>query len=110
MDELNDAEAYWIDHLQTIAPNGYNLTSGGEGYIRSEANKLALSLSHIGKMTGKDHPMFGKSHKPESIAKMVQASIGNSNAKGYRHTDEAKKAMSEKKKGRIPWNKGLKAK
>ncbi len=108
INELNDAEAYWIDHYQTIAPSGYNLTSGGEGYTRSEANRLALSLSHLGKMRGKDHPMYGKKHKASSLEKMTAASKGNSNARGYRHSEAAKAAMSEKKKGRTPWNKGLK--
>ena len=28
--------------------------------------------------------------------------------KGWKHTDEAKKLMSEAKKGKAPWNKGLK--
>ena len=29
-DELNDREAYWIETLKTTAPNGYNLTKGGD--------------------------------------------------------------------------------
>lgn len=30
-DCLHDAERWWISHLNTISPNGYNLTDGGEG-------------------------------------------------------------------------------
>lgn len=29
-EELNDREAYWIETLNTISPNGYNLTKGGD--------------------------------------------------------------------------------
>lgn len=108
IEQLNDAEAYWIDHLQTLAPNGYNLTTGGDGYTRTEENRKALSLSHIGVNAGKDHPMYGKHHSEETKALLSEIHKGNSYAKGYKHTDEAKKAMSEKKKGRVPWNKGLK--
>jgi group I intron endonuclease len=28
-EDLNDAERYWISHYQSMAPGGYNLTSGG---------------------------------------------------------------------------------
>lgn len=28
---LNEREQYWIQQLNTLAPNGYNLTNGGEG-------------------------------------------------------------------------------
>lgn len=32
--------------------------------------------------------------------------MGTSRHLGYKHSDETKRAMSEKRKGRIPWNKG----
>lgn len=108
IEQLNDAEAYWIDHYQTLAPIGYNITPGGKGYTRTEANRKSLSLSHIGKQTGKDHPMYGKKHTEEAKLKMSLPNIGNQNAKGYKHTDEAKAVMSAAKKGKVPWNKGLK--
>lgn len=30
-DVLNEREQYWIEKLETLTPNGYNLTKGGEG-------------------------------------------------------------------------------
>ena len=33
---LNEKEVYWIKILNTLLPNGYNLTGGGKGYIISE--------------------------------------------------------------------------
>lgn len=44
LDMLNDLEIYWIRFFKSFAPNGYNLTTGGENYDR----------------------------KPESITKMVK--------------------------------------
>lgn len=32
VEDLKDRERYWISFYDTIAPKGYNLTSGGEGY------------------------------------------------------------------------------
>lgn len=29
--EINEREKYWIKHLNTLIPNGYNMTIGGEG-------------------------------------------------------------------------------
>lgn len=31
IDELNEMEMYWIDQLDTLIPNGYNMTIGGDG-------------------------------------------------------------------------------
>jgi group I intron endonuclease len=36
--ELSEKEAFYISQLKTVAPNGYNLTSGGESY--SVSNEL----------------------------------------------------------------------
>lgn len=39
-DILNSREQYWIEKLKTLAPNGYNLTEGGDGtkgYSRTQS-------------------------------------------------------------------------
>lgn len=41
--ELNDLERKWINQLNTLAPNGYNLTSGGEKY---DGFKLSTETKH----------------------------------------------------------------
>lgn len=46
LDQINDKETYWIKKLNTLKPNGYNLTLGGEGtkgYIMSEDTKHLIS-------------------------------------------------------------------
>lgn len=41
--ELNEKERYWIEKLNTIAPLGYNLRSGGDRFELSEVSKQRLS-------------------------------------------------------------------
>lgn len=51
--ELNKMEKFWIEEVDCIYPNGYNLTSGGNGgllnYKASTETKKKMSNSHIGK-------------------------------------------------------------
>ena len=35
---LNDREVYWINTYNSIMPNGYNMTFGGEGSIKIDYN------------------------------------------------------------------------
>jgi len=62
--------------------------------------KKMMSDIHKGLQAGKNHPMFGKKHKKESIEKML-ASRGeypsgeNHYMYGKTHTDEVKKRLSE---------------
>ena len=68
-DELNEKEKHWIKELNTISPNGYNMTAGGEGCanpseeVRAKLSKAAkerivtdetkaiLSLAHQGQIS-----------------------------------------------------------
>lgn len=45
-DELNDLEIHYIKELNTLSPNGYNLTTGGEGGIPSEETRARMRESH----------------------------------------------------------------
>lgn len=51
-EELNEKEKYYIKKYNTISPNGYNLTPGGDGipkgYIFSKESSIKKSLSTIG--------------------------------------------------------------
>lgn len=44
-DELNQKEAYWIEKLNTLCPNGYNLRTGGDRFELSEKSKERVSKS-----------------------------------------------------------------
>lgn len=51
IDSISNREIFWIDSLETQAPNGYNMTSGGEGShnrILSEESRRKISASLSG--------------------------------------------------------------
>lgn len=80
---LNYLERFWIKVFNTIAPNGYNIESGGSGHSnhnkgRSPWNKglktpdnikVKLSLAKLGKQS----PRKGKIHTEESRLKISLA-------------------------------------
>ena len=81
---LETREIFWIKNYKTKNPKfGYNMTNGGKGtsgrkLTDEEKNKRSLQNS------GEGNPFFGK-----------------------HHTEETKKIMSSKKKGIVPWDKGV---
>lgn len=48
LEQLNDAESYYIDFYNTLAPNGYNLQTGGNSHTVSDITRKKLSDSHKG--------------------------------------------------------------
>lgn len=52
-EELDIREIYWIASLDTVAPNGYNLKSGGSSSKYSEESRIKMSKSATGR---KDSP------------------------------------------------------
>jgi group I intron endonuclease len=45
IDECHKMEIFYIKSINTISPNGYNLTEGGNGGIQSEETKIKISES-----------------------------------------------------------------
>lgn len=119
---LGWCEQKFIRKLKTKAPSGYNMTDGGDGgamdfsdehrkkiseksreYWSDEKNrrKQSFTLSGLPKPEGFGEEV-GKSQKgrvisPESRAKMSAAKKGKP---GPKHSEETKRMMSEKCKGR----------
>lgn len=57
--QLNERESYWIQQYNCIAPNGYNMTSGGEGtvgYSRSQSTEERLKRQASSIQFFIDHP------------------------------------------------------
>ena len=130
--EMNSDEQYYIKFYDTLWPNGYNLTEGGEGCVASEEtrkkiseslkgktlseeHRKKLSNSHKGLCVGEKHPMFGKKHSEESKRKISESKRNISDEtrkklseakKGKHLSDETKKKMSESHKGINIWMKG----
>jgi len=75
-DEANRTEIEEIRHHSCVAPNGYNLTRGGEGSgIPCEETKEKMRQARLG-----THWQVCE----EGCKNMAEARIGNQNAKGHR--------------------------
>jgi group I intron endonuclease len=69
--EIKELEILSIQTLETRAPNGYNLTAGGEGswgWSPSEETRRKMSLARKGERNG----MFGKKQSLETREKIRQ--------------------------------------
>ena len=97
IEKLNEREIFWIATLGSKAPNGYNLTDGGDGgsgkgRSQSAETRAKISAKLKGKpspkkgvklsaearanmstnhadFSGENHPFFGKHHSPETCAR-----------------------------------------
>lgn len=79
-DELNKKEQYWIRHYNSMRPNGYNSTTGGDNTCACDEVKQKLSKQRMGannhmygrNMTGANNPFFGKKHTAETRKKLSE--------------------------------------
>ncbi len=116
-EELDDDEIFWIDYLQTLVPNGYNLTEGGRGGRHSWETRQRMSEAHNGHKVSKEtRRKIGEAHKglkhsKEAKRKMSETCMGrklleetkqkiSEAVKGFKHSKEAKRKMSEASRGR----------
>lgn len=83
-DELNHWERFWIAKLNTVWPNGYNHTTGGDTFKKSQAS--------IDSMRKK---MVGKHHTEETKKKISNWHLG------FRHSDETKDRLTKINRERI---------
>lgn len=65
IDELNQREIYWIKELNTLSPNGYNLTTGGErpSYSPEVIEKLRIAGKRNAKTTPELLEHFKKGYR-----------------------------------------------
>jgi len=114
---LDNYEVYYIRELNSLHPNGYNLTSGGGTCVFSEETKKKMSESHKGVPLSEEHrknisdshmgdknQFYGKTHTKESKLKMSKNTKvkGKDNPfYGKTHTDETKAKISAKSKSRV---------
>ena len=119
---LDEKERYWIKTLNCKAPNGYNLTDGGEGLTnpsQETRDKIAAKIKSFGKnpnftFKGGKHSDSTKDKIRQSLKDTmsnpeIRAKLG-SGFRGKKLSEETKRKISEANKvslkGRIPWNKG----
>lgn len=87
LEELNNAEVYWINKFNSIE-NGFNHREGGFNSKMCEDTRLKLSEDR----KGAGNPMFGKSSAVRGKGNLYAENI-----------------PTKFKKGNIPWNKGIKS-
>jgi group I intron endonuclease len=63
-EELNEREIYWIEQLQSVVPNGYNILSGGQGESR-QTRQLCCTKC------GKEISRYSKSGLCSSCVKLI---------------------------------------
>ena len=109
-DELNFYEKYYITNLNTLNPNGYNLTEGGNGGVQSYEvkEKISNSLKEYYKKNG--HHNFESLTKENRINRAKKAwdtkkKNGFKARSGYKISTDTCKKMSESKnkKNALPW-------
>lgn len=102
-DELDYWETYFIEKLNTKAPNGYNLTEGGggnRGYVLSEETKRKMSEAKRGKPRSEEtkrkisDTQKGKQFSDETKRKLSEVN------KGKQLSEETKRKLSELNKGK----------
>ena len=125
IEELNKKESEFIANLNSMKPDGYNLTSGGLNFVRTEETKRKNSelqkgeLNHnFGKKAspetrkkmsesrkGERNHMFGKKMPEGHLEKMLEAQKGKPHPRlGKTFSEESRKKMSEAQKGNLPSN------
>ena len=97
-EEMCRDEQYYIKFFDTLYPNGYNLTEGGEGGIHCEETRKKISDAH----KGKPAPNKGKPMSEEQKKKLSFARKGKSSPnKGKHLSEDYKRKISESKKGKM---------
>ena len=89
VEKLNEREIFWIAELNSKAPNGYNLTDGGEGLVNPSEEARAKMSANRPDVSGKNNPNYGKKTPPEVCAKISASNKGkHSERKGKKNSPE----------------------
>lgn len=91
IETLNNLEEYYIEWFNSIAPNGYNLDSGGNNRRMHEESKRKIGLANKGKTPNK-----GKKHTDEAKIKISNSKLGK---KLKPFTEEHKKKIGDAHRG-----------
>jgi group I intron endonuclease len=96
LDELNNKEIYWINFYNSVSPNGYNVTGGGQGKKMVSTNELGKRISKGLQNSKKWQTLLNN----EEFLKKKQTNFISWN-KGKKFTTEHKEKIWEKNKERI---------
>ena len=85
VDELDFYENHYIETLNTLSPNGYNLKTGGSKSRDSEETKILKRNSMMGKNKGKVFPKRIRKREEDNILpKYIRYYTDSSGKEGYR--------------------------
>jgi group I intron endonuclease len=110
IEDCCDKEIYYINEYNTISPNGYNLTKGGNGGIQSEETKIKISNS-VKKYwkDNKNSNAFVKATKEER-SEWAKKSWKIKKEKGYvaktyshKESSKIKMSLTKNKLNKIKW-------
>lgn len=75
-DQLDLYEIFYIEHFNTLKPNGYNINNGGcSAGKHSEETRKKISKNHAD-VSGKNNPMYGKVFTEEHLKNMSNSLNG----------------------------------
>ena len=102
-DKLIEKERYYILNWNTKAPNGYNLTDGGDGMLnppywvreRLSESKKGIKNPNYGKF-GKDNPKYGVTVSEKSRKLMSDGHLQYKGPKNHNYGKKIKKPTSSK--------------
>lgn len=104
-DEATAREVHWIREMGSRAPDGFNLTDGGEGVTGhrwTEEARAAKSLATMGKVhSDETRAKMSAAHRarnatPEGAAKIAARTAKRS---GYRHSEETRARIGNSNRG-----------
>lgn len=84
LDEANTLEEYYINELHSLAPNGYNLRTGGKNHTLTDIGRKNLSEAHKGILQSEE----SRKKRSEST-------------KGMKRTKETKEKISAANMGKV---------
>jgi group I intron endonuclease len=101
--KLDEKEIYWIEEKKSLAPNGYNLTEGGngvKGFEMPQIGKDKLRIALTGRIRSKEHSEnISKANKGKKRSEEFKRKISERN-KGHIKSEETRRKLSEALKGK----------
>lgn len=97
-DKLNYWKRFYIKEMNTVTPNGYNLTDGGENGVHSDETRERMRQAHANRVVHDEwrkrisEGLMGHKHKDETKEKMRQAKLKNPS----RPSEENRRKINEK--------------
>ena len=88
---LDDVERFYIKALNTVRPNGYNISLGGTGVMHGRKMSVEFKAKISAGLVGHAGAKF--SHTEAAKQKISNSLIGNTRSVGRKHSAETKEKM-----------------